>query len=156
MSEIIRILQFILIGIWNTAFDLALFWLFINTLGKLKLWSNIKIKPAVISHILSFLGASAVSYFLNARFTFGDASKNRGWGLYLAVSLFSLIISTILISFFTQDRFYQWFTRVFVSKIPLLEKIKFDTKKFALLVKLGTVAVTLVTNYLGYKYFVFR
>lgn len=156
MSELFRILQFAIIGIWNTFFDLALFWLLINALGKLKFWSKLKLKVETVSHVFSFLIASGVSYFLNTRFTFGDATKNRGWGLYLGVTLFSLLISTLLINFFTQGKYFQLFEKVVIARIPLLKKSNFDSKKFAVLVKLGTVAVTLVTNYLGYKYFVFR
>lgn len=153
--DLLRIAKFILVGIWNTAFDLGLFWVFINTLNKIKLTKNLPIRIATLSHILSFLIANAVSYILNSIFTFRDSATNRGWVPYLSVSIFSLAVSTLLIQYFTQPKFYT-FTKVNVSRISILHKrLELSEKQYALGIKLCTVVVTMITNYLGYSFFVF-
>jgi putative flippase GtrA len=148
--EIIQILKFLLVGVWNTGFDLALFWVFLNLFSKAQFLEKIKIKPPVIAHVSAFLIANSVSYILNSKFTFDTSKSNRGFGPYFVVSVVSLVISTFLVHYFTQKQFYdmsQNFLKNFIGKI--------NEKHFALIVKLGVVAVVMVVNFLGYKYFVF-
>lgn len=167
VDTLIQFLIFGVIGAWNTFFDFALFWIFLN-LGKktpTKIKSKIKkikttqnfIHTPTIAHLFSFTIANIVSFYLNTHFTFRDGKTNPSFLSYFLVTLFSLGISTLLIQLFTDDFYYKKFEKKFLTKIPekIREKIDFDEKKWALLVKLGTVAVTLITNFVGYKFFVF-
>ncbi len=167
IDTLIQFLIFGIIGAWNTFFDFVLFWIFLN-IGKKtpeKVKTKIKkIKKAenfihtpTIAHLFSFTIANIVSFYLNTHFTFRDGRANPSFLSYFLVTLFSLGISTLLIQLFTDSFYYEKFKERFLIKVPekIREKVNFDEKKWALLVKLGTVAVTLITNFIGYKFFVF-
>jgi putative flippase GtrA len=152
--ETLRILKFVIVGIFNTAIDLTLFWILINSLTKLKLPKRIAENVATFSHITSFLITNSISYVINSNFTFSDASNNRGWVPYLLVSAFSLGVSSSLIYFLTRPSLFLSVEKIWQSN-SFLKKIKLTTKGYAFGVKLCTVAVTMVTNYLGYRFLVF-
>lgn len=158
-TELLRIITFAIIGVWNTIFDLGLFWVYINTIGKLNFWKKFAINTATISHILSFLCANLVSFVLNSQFTFRDTGTNRGFFPYFLVTGVGLAVSTIIIQHLTQDKFYNYFINNIYSHPTFSTKTKsiisMSPKKYALLIKLAMVAVIMTVNYIGYKYFVF-
>lgn len=147
--ELLQILKFILVGVWNTGFDLVLFWVFLNLFGNIKSIQKLPIKIPALAHIGAFLIANSVSFLLNSMFTFSDSKVNRGFLPYLCVSVFSLIVSTFLIQYFTGKRYFELFK-------SLIGKHAVNEKQFALIVKLAVVSVVMVINFVGYKYIVYR
>lgn len=157
-NEFIRILIFAAIGIWNTIFDLAIFITLLNTLGKLPIWNKSKVKAATVFHICSFLIANLVSYVLNTNFTF-KASQSRGFLPYFIVTLVALGVSTAFIQYFNQSKFQALFHKYIVTKLPknlpLLNNLKINDKSWAIILKLSSVLISMVINYLGYRNLVF-
>ncbi|GAB4143425.1 MAG: hypothetical protein OHK0017_00800 [Patescibacteria group bacterium] len=151
-SDVRSFLIFGIIGVWNTAFDLAL-WEIILRLIKPdsaldKFANKIKLNRFSISHAIAFVIANIVSYYLNKNFAFdGVKLKNEyaSFGSFFAVSLFSLVISTLLINYLTKnEKIHSW-----TSKDARLEKW------WPQIAKLLVVSITMFTNFFGYKIFVF-
>lgn len=160
-SEILRFATFAIIGVLNSVVDIALYLSFINSIGKIPWLNKGWIKITTISHVLSFSVAVIFSYIMNSHFTFADSSRNAGFTNFLLVSLVALGISTVLIQSLTSERIYLNFR----SKIkPSYDKIRHlkplsyfsDTRKlFYLFVKIVTIFVVMMMNYIGYQLFVF-
>ncbi len=148
--DLLQILKFLLVGVWNTGFDLALFWVFLNIFSQATFLEKSKIKAPAIAHVCAFLIANSVSYVFNSIFTF-SGSNNRGFLPYFIVSCVSLVISTSLVHFLTEKHLYEK-GRSFIKQ--LTKKIVTE-KQFALVVKLAVVSVVMVINFVGYKYFVY-
>jgi putative flippase GtrA len=156
-SEIFRIALFAIIGVWNTVFDFAIFIGLLNSLGKLPFWKTSKIKAATVCHILSFLGSNSVSYVLNNWFTF-NGGQSRGFLAYFTVTLISLSISTTFIQIFNSQKYSIWFEKTILAKLktyPIIHRIKLTEKTWPILLKLGSVAISMTINYLGYRNLVF-
>jgi putative flippase GtrA len=85
---------------------------------------------------------------LNRYITFSDTNQLTNPELvtkFVVVSVITLVISVWLINFLTSEKF-------------ILEKVKlFDlvNKHWPLLAKIGTIGVTMLINYFGYRWFVF-
>lgn len=157
-TEITRILIFAAIGVWNTIFDLAIFVTLLNTLGKLPIWEKSKLKAATVFHICSFLAANLLSYILNSSFTF-KSGQSRGFLPYFIVTLVALGASTAFIQYFNQPRFQSLFHKLIVARLPknlpLVGKLKINDKSWAIILKLSSVLISMVINYLGYRNLVF-
>jgi putative flippase GtrA len=156
-SELIRVGIFSLIGVWNTLFDLSIFVTLLKTLGKLPIWKTSAVKAATVFHVCSFLIANLVSYTLNSTFTF-NTGKSRGFVAYFIVTLVALGISTLFIQYFNQPKFSTWFSNHIlpaVKKVPIIGSLKMTDQGWAILLKLGSVALSMVVNYLGYRNLVF-
>ncbi len=156
-SELIRIGIFALVGVWNTLFDLTIFVALLKTLGTLPIWKTSKLKAATVFHICSFLFANLVSYVLNSTFTF-SSGKSRGFLAYFIVTLVALGISSAFIQYFNQPKFSKWFENHFlpaVKRAPLVGALKMTDQSWAIMLKLGSVAISMVVNYLGYRNLVF-
>jgi putative flippase GtrA len=148
MSESLRLLRFVLVGIWNTTLDLSLFWVFLNLAEKFKIRKLFFLKIATVCHIIAFLITNSQSYILNSMFTFADSDTNSGWLPYLGVSAFSLGISSLLVQFLNKESYFIFLNKRFSTEF-------FNAKRFALAVKLFTVFITMFSNYIGYKYLVY-
>jgi putative flippase GtrA len=153
-QEYLRILKYIIVGIWNTGFDLALFTFFLNTLDRLPFLKKSSLKPQTISNIFAFLIANSVSYFLNSRFTFSDSHNNRGWIPYLIVSLFTFGLSTVMMQFLSGENL-RTKLNLFVRDFKLFSKVEITHKKYIFLIKILIVIITMSVNYFGYKILVF-
>jgi putative flippase GtrA len=157
-NEFIRILIFAAIGVWNTVFDLAIFITLLNTLGKLPIWKKTNIKPATVFHICSFLIANLVSYTLNTNFTF-KSGESRGFLPYFIVTLVALSVSTAFMQYFNQLIFQTLFHKHIITKLPknlpILSKVRINDKSWAIILKLSSVLISMVINYLGYRNLVF-
>jgi putative flippase GtrA len=157
-SELIRVITFGIIGVWNTLFDLGLFISFLNTAGKLSIWQNSRIKAATVGHVFSFLTANLVSFVLNSTFTFAGA-PSRGFWPYFFVTVFALIVSTAFIQYFNKPSLEIWFEKNILARVliikNLIAKFKLTEKYFPIVLKLASVFISLFVNYVGYKYFVF-
>lgn len=153
-QEYVRILKYILVGIWNTFFDLSIFTVFLNTFGNLKIWKKTHLKPATISNMVAFLIANSVSYIINSKFTFSDSSSNRGWLPYLIISMFSLGLSTLIIQVLSVESL-RLKINLFIRDLHPIFQAGVGMKKYIFLIKISTVIITMVVNYFGYKILVF-
>ena len=86
-----RAIRFAIVGVANTAIDMALF-------AALFVWAGWALLPA---HIAAFLVAATNSYLMNKAWTFADGSRGRaawvkGFG-YLAVATAGLGLSSLTI-----------------------------------------------------------
>lgn len=147
-----QILRFGLVGVWNTVFDLGLFFTFYRFLnGRIR--KDVRIKIETIAHICSFMIANFVSYQLNSRFTFNsDQSSSRQFLPYMMISLVSLGLSSAIINFLAKDMYFEKATQI--SK-KYLSSFTLKRPQYALLIKAFAVTVVMAINYTGYKYIVF-
>ena len=153
-SEIIQILKFGLVGVWNTGFDLVIFFGFFRLLKPVFAKKKRPIQLETVCHTLSFLIANTVSYQLNSRFTFeaGESQTAAEFGTYVAVSVVSLGLSALIINFLAQDKFFEKFQ----TKVRALKPtLKVTRSRYALVIKLVAVVIVMAVNYFGYKYLVF-
>jgi putative flippase GtrA len=157
---IVQIIIFAGVGVWNTFFDFTIFWILINSLDKLEAVRSIKyFNVPAISHFIAFTIANVTSFFLNSHFTFRGGNENPSIVTYFVITFFSLLISTALVNIYAKDKYLILFQEKVYNRFVRSRKIKnlisLDEKRWASIVKLGTVGVTLVINFVGYKIFVF-
>lgn len=133
--------KFILVGIINTLFDLAILNLETTTTGVTD-GSGYAIQKGV-----SFLFAVSLSYFINKNWTFGDNSKKeqgKKFSQFIFVSVVGMLINVSIAT-------------VAVTYIKPLVNITFLTDQ--LWVNIGALcgtAIGLFWNFLGYKFWVFK
>ena len=153
-SEVLQILKFGLVGVWNTGFDLAIFFGFFRLLKPVFARRKFPVQLETVCHTLSFLIANTVSYQLNSRFTFeaGESQTAAEFGAYVGVSVVSLGISALIINFLAQDKFFDRFRAKVKTARPQFE---LKRSQYALIIKLVAVVIVMAVNYLGYKYLVF-
>jgi putative flippase GtrA len=147
-SELFRLAKFVLVGLFVTGVDFVSFWLLLNLFEKLKIKTLFRLRVTTISNIIGFAIANSVSFVLNTFFTFSDSNTNKGWVPYLLVSLFSLSVSTVLVQLLTSENTYKKLNASIFQNF-------LSQKQCALVVKLFTVLITMITNYFGYKLFVY-
>jgi len=153
LPEMRRIVTFVLIGVFNTGFDFIL-WHNIVKFVKPdsafeKFIYKIKLNKYSFAQGLAFVIANIVSYFLNRNLAFFDSkvtSTTKTMGSFFLVSLFSLAISVTFMNFMTKNET----VLAFAEKLP--GPIR---KRWPIVAKLSIAIVTMTTNYLGYKIFVF-
>ena len=150
--EIYQILRFGLVGVWNTGFDLAIYFGLFRFLRPLYGKKRAGVQLETLCHAGSFLVANTVSYQLNSRFTFEASDQSpRQFAIYAAVSLLSLGLSSVIINFLAQEKFF----------IKTQQQVLTKTKKtltqgqYAILIKIVAVGCVMIVNYLGYRYLVF-
>lgn len=154
MNEILRLAIYVAVGIWNTVFDYIIFYIILSIFSKLKWPKWSPLNPPAVAHLISFIIANSVSYFLNSRFTFSDSTQSRGFGLYFLVSVFSLAISTAAIQILNSPQTKTRLQQIVLKIIP--NKFIKEDKNWALMTKLVGSAISMVTNFLGYKFIVFK
>jgi putative flippase GtrA len=157
MNEFVRVAIFVVIGFWNTALDFVIFWVLIRLFKKTAWPEKLFLTRASIAHTLSFIIANTQSYFLNRTFTFGDSESDRGFGLYFLVSVITLSITVVWIQLLTipvtmrlKDKFFAVVGRY----LPFLKKYLTD-ENWMLLSKLSGSAISMITNFVGYRFVVF-
>jgi putative flippase GtrA len=128
------------IGVLNTALD------FVIWHGLIKLFkSNLNLFGKVVNNYtycqaISYSLAVIFSYFMNKVFAF----KSEGnFAIFLIINLFSLSLSTFLISTLTK------------RKSDILVRLPFLSKHFYSVIKLSVVFFTMIISFFGYKFFVF-
>jgi putative flippase GtrA len=129
-----QIAQFVGIGVINTGVDIVLFNILIWIFGV----------PTTVVYIvfrsISFFLANINSYFLNARFTFTAQKSIVGFGAFLGATIVGFLVNTTIA------------TTVFaLLKNSNLHQI--ITANLGIV--LGTI-VSMIVNFLLYKYVVFR
>jgi putative flippase GtrA len=140
-----KVIRFLVVGCFNTAFDISLL------LAILKVFNW----PPLVANSLSVSIAITVSYFLNHRIVFrhyGGYSLKKYARFFLVTGLGVILIQDIVIYFVT-DKFWV------ISKMRTFVLLGHATsvRTIELLgAKLTAVLVGLTWNYLLYKYVVFR
>lgn len=151
-SEVSQIFRFGLVGVWNTGFDLAIYFGLFRLLRPVYGEKRGKLQLETLCHAGSFLVANTVSYQLNSRFTFQTQTRSsEQFFIYVIVSLLSLTLSSAIINFLAQEKFFKK-TREFWS---LKTKRSLARGQYAILIKIVAVVCVMVVNYLGYRYLVF-
>lgn len=119
-----RIMRFLLVGAFAMVLDVGFFWFFLE-LGL----------PRVFAAATSFLGASAVNYFLARRWVFGHGK----WNPVASIAFFSVgILAGVLLN------------------VAVIELYVFLTGQSAILGKFVAGIVVTIWNYLTRFYVVFR
>ncbi len=156
-DELVQIIKFGMVGVWNTVFSLSLFWIFYKIFKKsfkTNILPLIPIKIEAISQALSFIIANIVSYWLNSRFTFGNTSDSgSSFALYVLISLISMVISSGIMQLFSTKHNFKKFSTLAIKKLPSYTP-KYD--HFVFLVNICSIVAVMIINYLGYKYLVFN
>jgi putative flippase GtrA len=164
MSDVSRLIAFSSIGVFNTLFDIFLWKLLLYFTQDVARIKSIKLLSFEISieavcHAVSYLLSIFVSYYLNTLFTFSDAknSNSNSVIIYFLVSIFSLLCTTLLLNLMFRNKT--------ISKIRqhliYFENTKFKNSKmiknyWPLFCKVVVTLVSLIINYVGYKYLVFN
>ena len=150
LELVVQLTLFFVVGVWNTLFDFSIFWILLRV-GKSFKSTIIQSNVAVFAHMSSFLVANIVSYFLNRTFTFSSSGEDRGIVLYAMVSILSLGISTSAMYLLTNK--YRGIFERGLSRLPF---VRSHIKRIPTLAKLVATALSMVSNFLGYKFIVFR
>jgi putative flippase GtrA len=169
----VQFVVFGLIGVWNTIFDIVVWKVVVIILERAarnrttKNWllvrlNNLGLNRYSFAQGVSFVAANTLSYFLNRYITFRDSIGGNNPAAILrffTVSLFALIISVLLINFLTKNQRILNYSNSLsiriskiVSRLPdwILKLI--DWPRVA---KVITIAITLLINFVGYKFWVF-
>lgn len=119
-----RFIAFSAIGCINTLIDLGVFWLCSSAAGL----------PSWLSQAAGYSSGVVCSFILNRNVTFRDHNRKTGLQipLFLAINLFSLLISTLAMHWLTGGGMNEYLAKAIVT------------------------AATMLINFFGYKYLVFN
>ena len=152
-SELIRFITFGSIGLFNAILDI-LIWKFLvkrfdsshNFTRSIK---KLKLNNYSFAHTISFIITVISSYFLNKNLTWKDTISNDNLQSvkFFGVATVSMILTTIFLNFLTSKELESWILKT----LPF----GFVKKHYHIIAKLTTIGLSMITNYLGYKFFVF-
>jgi putative flippase GtrA len=130
--------KFVVVGVLNTGVDFLV-------LNLEMIFTHITSGPAMfIQNSISFGVATINSYMLNKYWTFGDKSKEdagKKFSQFLAVSIVGLIINGGIVYLITTN---------------IHPMFGVSPKLWANIAKLVATGVSLIWNFIGYKFFVFK
>jgi putative flippase GtrA len=153
-SELLQVLKFGLVGVWNTLFDLTIYYVLYKLLSKSINEKSRLIKIETIAHMISFMCANIVSYQLNSRFTFETSESGVSKFVpYFIISLLSLGLSSLIINFLAKKKYFE---ATKAKTAALTKKYKLTRPHYAILIKVSAVVIVMAVNYFGYKYVVFK
>jgi len=152
-AEIWRFVLFMGIGVFNTLFDTGIWRIGVWLLEKRPSWIAImhrrfKINQYALAQIFSTLVAGSASFALNRTIAFADVStQTDAWQIarFFSVTGVSMILSTLAMQFLTETN---WI-------VAWIRPLPFIGNHWPITAKLITVAVTMITNFVGYRLFVF-
>lgn len=130
--------RYVLIGIINTGIDFAV----LNILSAAT--GIVRGNGLIPLNIISFGTAVTTGYFMHKTWSFQDDTrfqKNKQFAIFLAVTLVGVLINTAVLRIISTD------------VRPLAN---FSAKEWLNAAKAAATAVSLVWNFLGYKFFVFK
>lgn len=128
-----QVLRFGAIGILNTLFDLSLFYLLTSVFSI----------HFIAANIASTSAALVLSFTLNAAYTFKGPTTTRTFVLFILVTIVSLwVLQPVVIG----------------ATEPILRTVftSLDDSLALLAAKILATGASLVVNFFGYKYLVFR
>jgi len=133
-----QLVRFVVVGVINTGID----FLILNILMfSTKITSG---SGMITQNAISFGLATINSYYLNKAWTFGDKDKKKGgikFAQFLTVSLIGIVINTVIVYSFT------------TSLEPMFGV---SPQIWANVGKILATGISLVWNFLGYKFIVFK
>jgi putative flippase GtrA len=136
--ELKQVIIFGIIGVWNTLLDFGVFllltWIFAIDPDQ-SVWM-------MVANTTSFTIAAINSYLLNKYYTFGSkkAASQKEFGLFFSVSLIGLLINNAILSIVLQAG----------------ASLSFSGALLPALGKLFATGGTMISNFLGYKFLVFK
>lgn len=138
--------SFFVIGVVNTVMDLAILYT-LSTLTGLEKGEGAAVLKAISFSIVSFF-----SFLANKKWTFKEKSKDIGnqakkYSQFIVISIGGLIINTSIVGLVTK-----FIPPLFIPIIAF----QFTPKLWLLCASLIATAVSLVWNFLGYKFIVFK
>jgi len=148
--ELFRFLTFAAIGLFNAVLDTTIWKILVNFFQKkphlTRHFHKLHFNEYSASHSISFVISAISSYILNKNFTFGDSGQGDSWQIvrFFGVAGFSWVLTTLFLNFLTET-----------GQILKFPKPKFISKHWPLFAKLLTIGVSMITNFVGYKLFVF-
>ncbi|MGL4759294.1 MAG: GtrA family protein [Patescibacteria group bacterium] len=161
----LKFLSFALIGLINSILDTTIWKILSNIFNKNQkittFFKSIKLNNYSGAQIFAFIISVTSSFILNSTFTWKDSnpfSSPLKITLYFIVSIFTMILTVVFINFFTKDYFLVKFNKLisnYEERIHANSIIK-KIVDYPLLVKLGSIALSMVSNYFGYNFVVFR
>lgn len=100
------------------------------------------------SHTISFFITVITSYVPNKLYAFDAANSQDELQIlkFMCVAVFSWVVTTVFIAFFTQNHYLDRFTSVWKKKYFV---------NYPLCIKILSILISMVTNFLGYKFLVF-
>lgn len=153
----ITFLKFAIIGFGNSILDTVIWKFFTGVFARnqkiLNFLQKLKMNQYSGAQLISFFISLVSSFFLNSYFTWKVSpleSVNRAL-LYALVAITAWSVTTIFINYFTQEEYLVKFDNIiqgFKTKI-----IFFD---YPLLIKIISILISMVINFVGYNYLVFR
>lgn len=152
-SELIRFITFGSIGLFNAILDIFIWKFLVKNFDSSKPITNfiqqIKLNNYSFAHTISFVITVISSYFLNKNLTWKDTISNDNLQSikFFGVATISMILTTFFLNYLTTKKFEQFV----LTTIP----VPFVKKHYHIIAKLTTILLSMVTNYLGYKFFVF-
>jgi putative flippase GtrA len=161
---IIKFLTFGTIGLFNAVLDTTI-WkilstIFSNNRNFLELLAKFKLNQYSGAQVFSFMISMCSSFYLNSTFTWKVNPLNSVMTafLYLVVTVTSWLVTVIFINYFTAKSYVLKFEKV-VTRLENRYKLNNLVKKildYPLVVKLASIGLSMIINFVGYNYIVFR
>ena len=155
-SELIRFLTFAIIGLGNATLDTVIWKILVNFFQHKKdlihKFHKFGFNEYSLSHALSFVISATSSYFWNRALTFADSKTNDNLQVFkfFGVASFSWFITTLFLNFLTENAQISHFIKTKFANFPIIPK------HWPLIAKILTIGVSMITNFVGYKFFVFN
>jgi putative flippase GtrA len=161
---IIKFLTFGLIGLFNAVLDTTI-WKILSTIFSknrsfLEFLSKFKLNQYSGAQVFSFMISMCSSFYLNSTFTWKVNPLNSAMTtmLYFLVTIFSWFVTVVFINYFTSSQYVLKFEKVvrrIENKYNLPKLIK-KILDYPLVVKLASIGLSMVINFVGYNYIVFK
>ncbi len=155
-TELIRFLTFAIIGFGNATLDTVIWKLLVNFFQRrtdlIKKFHKFGFNEYSLSHSLSFVISATSSYFWNKSLTFSDSKTTDNLQIFrfFGVASFSWFITTLFLNFLTENAEISHFIKTKFTNYPIIPK------HWPLIAKILTIGVSMITNFVGYKFFVFN
>jgi putative flippase GtrA len=161
---IIKFLTFGLIGLFNAILDTTI-WKILSTIFSknrsfLEFLAKFKLNQYSGAQVFSFMISMCSSFYLNSTFTWKVNPLNSALTtmLYFLITIFSWFVTVVFINYFTSSQYVLKFEKV-VKRIENKYNLPKLVKKildYPLVVKLASIGLSMVINFVGYNYIVFK
>jgi putative flippase GtrA len=161
---IIKFLTFGLIGLFNAVLDTTI-WKILSTIFSknrsfLEFLAKFRLNQYSGAQVFSFMISMCSSFYLNSTFTWKVNPLNSAMTtvLYFLVTIFSWFVTVVFINYFTSSQYVLKFEKV-VSRLENkynLPKLVKKVLDYPLVVKLASIGLSMVINFIGYNYIVFK
>lgn len=142
---------FFVVAVIRTLLDLALWQFLVYLLERNKelldsLLQRTKLNQYAIAQVIAFIVSVIISYASNRNIFGGDSSFTYQVTTFIIVAVVALVASV-------------WTIEVLTTNTKILKKVedyKLINKHWPMIAKIASSVITLVINYLGYRFIVFR